>query len=89
MRVGQEHTDFFETTTGMRQGDVLSSLLFNIVIDYTVLKLQQVEAGARWPTSNILKGLAYADNICLLGEDIDSIVALIDTLNVEPKKNWA
>ena len=86
VRVGQEHTDFFEITTGVRQGDVLSPLLFNIVIDYIIGKLQQVEGGVRWTASNILKALAYADDICLLGEDTDSIIALTDTLNEEAKK---
>ena len=86
VRVGQEHTDWFEITTGVRQGDVLSPLLFNIVIDYTMGKLQQVEGGLRWTAPNILKGLAYADDICLLGEDVDSIIALTDTLNAEAKK---
>ena len=86
VRVGQEYTDWFEITTGVRQGDVLSPLLFNIVIDYTMGKLQQVEGGLQWTTANILKGLAYADDICLLGEDVDSIIALTDTLNAEAKK---
>ena len=86
VRVGQEHTDWFEVTTGVRQGDVLSPLLFNIVIDYTMGKLQQIEGGLRWTEKNILKGLAYADDICLLGEDTDSIIALTDTLNAEAKK---
>ena len=75
VRVGQEHTHFFEITTGVRQGDVLSPLLFNIVIDYIMGKLQQVEGGVQWTASNFLKALAYADDICLLGEDIDTIIA--------------
>ena len=71
VRVGQEHTDWFEIRTGMRQVDVLSPLLFNIVIDYTIGKLQHVEGGLRRTAPNLLKGLAYADGICLQGEDVD------------------
>ena len=55
VRVGQEYTDWFEITTGVRQGDALSPPIFNIVIDYTGGKLRQVEDGLQWTTSNILK----------------------------------
>ena len=43
VRVEQEQTDCYEITPGVRQGDVLSPLLINITIDYTMEKLQQVE----------------------------------------------
>ena len=86
VRVGQEHTDWLKITTGVRQEDVLSPLLFNIVIDYIMGKLQQVKGDLQWTTANILKELAYTDDICLLGEDFDNIIALTDTLNAEAKK---
>ena len=75
VRVRQENTDWFEILTGVRQADVLSSLLFNIVIDYTLRKLQQVEGGLRCTAPNLLKRLTYADDICLL-DDVDSIILL-------------
>ena len=72
--------------TCVGQGDVLSRLFFNIVIDYIVGKLQQVEGGLRRTEVNILKGMVYADYICLFAEDVDSIIALTDILNVEAKQ---
>ena len=66
MRVGQEHTDWYEFTTGVRQGDVLSPLLFNIVLDYTMKKVNRVGDGIRWMGGTTLTGLAYADDICLM-----------------------
>ena len=86
VRVGLEHTDWYEITTGVRQDGVLSPLLFNIINDYTMGKLQQDEGGLRWTEESILKVLAYADDICLLGKDSDSIIALTDTRNTEAKK---
>ena len=76
MKIKHKHTDCFEITDGVGQGDV-TSLLFNFVIDYIMGMLQQ---------ANILKWLAYADDICLLDEDVDSFISLTDTLNVEAKK---
>ena len=86
VRVGQEHTDWFEITTGVRQGDVFSPLLFNIVLDYTTKKMNRVDGGLRWTHETTLKGLAYADDICQMGDDVDNVVALIDSLNAENKK---
>ena len=86
VRVGQEHTDWFEITTGVRQGDVLSPLLFNIVLDYTMKKMNRVDGGIRWTGQTTLKGLAYADDICLMGDDVDSVTTLTDSLNDEGKK---
>ena len=49
-------------------------------------KLHQVEGGLRWTKANILNGLAYADDISIIAEDVDSIIALTDSLVVEAKK---
>ena len=86
VRVGQEHTDWFGIRTGVRQGDVLSPLLFNIVLDYTMKKLDCVDGGLQWIDKTTLKRLAYADDICLMGDDVHSVVALTETLNAEGKK---
>ena len=86
MIVGQEHTDLFEITASVRQGDFHSPLLSNIVLAYIMGKLHQVEYGLRWTEANILEGLAHADDICLLADIVDSIVALTVILNVEANK---
>ena len=86
VRVEQDLRDWFEKTTGVRRSDVLSPLFFNIVIHYIIGKLHQFEGNLRWTGANTLKGLAYADDICLLTEDVDSTIALTDILNAEAKK---
>ena len=51
VRVGQDHTDWFSVATRVRQGDVLSPLLFNILLDTT-----------SWTQSNsVLNGLVEKD----------------------------
>ena len=69
----------------MRQGNVLSPVLFKILIGYIIGMVQQVECGLQWTKANILKGLAFVEEICLLTEDVDSIIALTDNINVDDK----
>jgi len=61
-------------TTGLRQGDALSPVLFNLVLEKIVremnvsegIELGQIKIGL----------LAYADDIALLGDDIEMIKSL-------------
>ena len=65
---------------------MLSPVIFNISIDYTMTKLQQVEGGLLGTEESIPKGLTYADDTCLIGEDTDGIIALTNTVNTEAIK---
>ena len=69
VRVGHEQTDWFSVETGVRQGDVLSSPLFNLVLDFILRKLDVLEGGITWTGSGKLKDLDYAEDICLLAEN--------------------
>jgi hypothetical protein len=40
VRVGKHLSDMFPTKNGLKQGDVLSPLLFNFALDYTIRKVQ-------------------------------------------------
>ena len=40
VRVGQGQTEFFNVESGVRQGDSLSPLLFFIVLDYMMRKVE-------------------------------------------------
>ena len=45
VRVGTEHTEWFGVDTGVLQGDSLSPVLFNIVLDFVMTKLRTVDGG--------------------------------------------
>ena len=59
--------DAFSVTTGVKQGCILSPLLFILGIDWV---LKQVTSGGRrgirWTLTSVLEDLVYADDIALL-----------------------
>jgi hypothetical protein len=51
---------------GVKQGCVLSPLLFNITLDYVMSKVSKNSAGIRWELCGKLTHLNHTDDICLL-----------------------
>ena len=48
VRVGQENTEWFEINTGVRQGDVLSPFLFNVVLDWVMKRAENLDGRISW-----------------------------------------
>ena len=86
VRVGNDHTEWFTVATGVRQGDVLSPLLFNILLDFVLREIDGIECGIEWNGTKKLRDLDYADDICLLANDIDEMQTMVDTLVIEGVK---
>ena len=73
-------TDTFETTTGVRQGCVLSPLLFNVYIDRVIKEAQQLkdnttetEQDSEEQLNNELSELLFADDQCLIYHDEEKL----------------
>ena len=67
-------SDWFDIKTGVRQGCVLSTLLFLIVIDFVMRKATCKSKGIKVDASGrTLSDLDFADDVVLLGEDRENL----------------
>jgi len=75
-----ELSSLFKTTLGVRQGGVLSPLLFIIYINNLLKSIEELEIGTR--IGNLLIDiLAYADDILLIAETKIDLQLLLDKLS--------
>jgi hypothetical protein len=62
----------------MKQGDALSPMLFNFALEYAISKVQENQVGLKLNGTHQL--LAYADDVNLLGDNIDTMKKNKDNL---------
>ena len=64
----------------------MSPLLFNIGLNYVMRKVETVGNGIEWSAGRKLRYLAYADDICLLANDISDMRQMTEALVCEATK---
>jgi hypothetical protein len=70
-------SDNFPTQNCIKQGDALSPLIFNFASEYAFRKIQENQMGPKLNGTHRL--LFYADDVNLLGDNIDTIKKCTET----------
>lgn len=79
-------TEWFETESGVKQGDTLSPTLFNIFINDLVPEINALGLGVQFDNRSI-SILLYADDIILLSETEEGLQKMLDCVYSWSKKN--
>ncbi|KAJ8710014.1 hypothetical protein PYW07_009380 [Mythimna separata] len=80
-------SDDIAVHAGVRQGCLLSPLLFLVILDGIMLRVcENRRRGIEWGLSDILEDLDYADDLCLLSHTHADMQAKLDDLSREAAK---
>jgi hypothetical protein len=71
VRIGKHMSDRFPIQNGLTQGDALSPLLLDFALEFDIRKVQENQTGLKLNGTHQL--VAYADDVNLLGDNIDTI----------------
>ena len=80
IRLNNLHTDWFEVNSGLRQGCILSPLLFNLYINDLAIHLKSFGIGIECD-DDIVCLLMYADDIVILAETERDLQILLNALD--------
>jgi hypothetical protein len=78
VHIGKYLSDNFPIQNSLKQGDAIWPLLFNFSLEYVIRKDQENLVGLKLNGTHQL--LVYADDVSLLGDNIDIIKKHIQTL---------
>jgi hypothetical protein len=77
-------TDDFKVDSALQQGDVISTILFNLVLEYVIIRLTITPKGTIF--NMMTQCIAYADDIVLLGRSVNYLKETLGELKQGAKK---
>ena len=79
VQVNNEFTDWFDTPTGVRQGDTLSPTLFSLFINDLAIEINDLECGIKF-NDNMVSILLYADDVVIISDSEVKLQTMLDTV---------
>ena len=80
IKLGNQVTESFDTNQGVRQGDILSPLLFNIFMSDLNDYIEKVEGKLQINDSRDINSIIWADDILLLSQSKEGLNQILDLL---------
>ena len=68
VRGGKNLCDMLSIRNGLKQGDILSPLLFNFALEYAIKRIQVFQDGSKLNGTH--QRLVYADDVNILGGSV-------------------
>jgi hypothetical protein len=84
VNIGKHLSDSFPIQNGLKQGDALSPLFFSFAVEYAIRNVQESQVGLKLNGTH--QFLASADDVNLLGDNIDIINKNTETLTDASKE---
>ena len=81
VRIDGETSEWFSLETGVKQGCILSPLLYALFINGLIKKLKKSKMGIRINTHNTLEVLFYADDIVLMTENKEKLQHMMNIIH--------
>ena len=72
---------WFDVQTGLKQGCILSPLLFNSFVIDLIHAIQALNCGVPFGDDDSLSILLYADDIVLLSEDVQQMQVMLNCMD--------
>jgi len=84
VRVGKYLSDRFAIKNGLKQGDVLTPLLFNFDLECAISRVQVSQEGLK--LNGTYQLLVYADDVNILGASVHTVKRNIEALVADSKE---